>query len=136
MTRDIDKLREQYQALEAPPYLAGRIEARLAERRPAPMAWWPAAATVAACLALLVAVPLWRQPAPEQQSALPRSPSLSALSRVAAARPTVPAPNLNRLRSVSAPAMPSKPALRSLPRSPNNQDRESHRKEELSHDYV
>jgi len=136
MTDEINELRRQYQAIEAPPHLARRIEASLASRRPAPRSWWPAVATAAACLALLVAVPLLRQPPAEQQAAMPRTPSLSVLSRVAAARPPVSAPNLNRLRSVSPPAPPPRPALRPSSTPPSNDDMESHRMEEISHDYV
>jgi len=136
MTDDIDELRRQYQAIEAPPHLARRIDARLVSRKPSPRSWWPAVATAAACLALLVAVPLLRQPPAEQQAAMPQTPSLTVLSRVAAAKPTVGTPNLNRLRSVSPPAPPPRPVLRPLPTPPSNNDMESHLMQEISHDYA
>jgi hypothetical protein len=136
MTDDIDQLRRQYQAIEAPAHLARRIDARLSSSKPPPRAWWPAVATAAACLALLVAVPLLRQPPAEQQAAMPRTPSLTVLSRVAMAKPAVAAPTLNRLRSVSPPAPPPRPVWRQTPRPPSNDDMESHRMQEISHDYA
>jgi len=136
MTDDINELRRQYQAIEAPPSLARQVQTKLASQSSALRSWWPVVATAAACLALLVAVPLLRQPPAEQQVAMPRTPSLTVLSRVAAARPAVSAPNLNRLRSVSPPALPPRPVLRPTPTPPSNDDMESHRMQEISHDYA
>lgn len=111
MPDDINELRRDYRAIEAPAHLARRIDSKLATQGPVRNAVWPVVATAAARLALLVTVPLWRQPPDEPQAAMPRTPSLSVLSRVAAAKPTVVAPNLNRLRSVSPPAPPPRPTL-------------------------
>lgn len=136
MTDDINELRRQYQAIKAPPNLARQVQTKLVSQSSASRGWWPVAATAAACLALLVAVPLWLQHPAEQQAAIPRTPSLSVLSRVAAARPAVVTPNLNRLRSVSPPAPPPRPMLRPSFTPPSKDDMESHLMEEPSHDYV
>ena len=115
MTNDIDKLKQDYRSVEAPPHLATRIRAEVGSRPYRNRAWLPAAATMV--LAIGIALPfLWMQTTPQptdqgSRTTQPTSPSLSALSSLTPDRPKVTAPNLSQLRSVPTPSMPQRPQL-------------------------
>ncbi len=115
MTNDIDKLKRDYRAVEAPPHLATRIRAEVGDRTYRHRAWLPAAVTMV--LAVGLALPfLWQgtTPQPPEQStrtSQPTSPSLSALTSLTPDKPKVTTPNLSQLRSVPTPSMPPRPRL-------------------------
>ncbi len=115
MTNDIDKLKRDYRAVEAPPHLATRIRAEVGDRTYRNRAWLPAAVTMV--LAVGLALPfLWQgtTPQPPEEStrtSQPTSPSLSALTSLTPDKPKVTAPNLSQLRSVPTPRMPPRPRL-------------------------
>ncbi len=118
MNDDFDKLKRDYQAVEAPPHLATRVRAEVADRPDRIRAWIPAAVTMS--LAIMLAIPFLAQqtgtqpPAQSQtqtQSAPPTKPSLSALASYTPERLSVPTPNLTQLRSVTVPRMPPRPQL-------------------------
>ena len=136
MTHDVDELRRDYRAIEAPAHLAGRIVARARDRR-APAHWWPAAVAVTACLMVLVAVPLLREDTPgTQQASVPRTASTTPLARVAAASPPLATPSLNQVRSLPVRSLPPKPRVSPEAEPVKSPDLESHRMEEPAHDYV
>ncbi len=115
MTEDLDKLKQDYQATEAPPHLATRIRAEVANRPDRNRAWIPAAVTMV--FAMGIAIPLlWQQtttnpPAESSRTAQPTTPSLSALASYTPERPKVSTPSLSQLRSVPVPRLPPRPQL-------------------------
>ncbi len=116
MTDDLDKLKQDYRAVEAPPHLATRIKARVSERSDRNRAWVPAAVTMV--LAIGIAIPmLWQQttlntPADDAtRTTQPSTPSLSALASLTPDRPKVATPSLSQLRSVPVPRLPPRPQI-------------------------
>ena len=115
MTDDLKKLKQDYQAVEAPPHLATRIRAEVGERTYRNRAWLPAAVTMV--FAIGIALPfLWQQttpqpPAETSRTSQPTTPSLSALASLTPDRPKVTTPNLSQLRSVPVPSLPPRPQL-------------------------
>ena len=135
MNDKFDDLTRDYRAIEAPPQLAARVRAAIASRPRRAFHWLPVAAAVATAIALLVFAPPMMELPPEP-GLMAKTPSLTALSRVAAQRRSVPTPNLSHVRSLRPPALPPKPRLRSSDDKPTIRDMESQRMEEMHHDYV
>lgn len=108
MREDGQQLKRDYRAIEAPPGFAARVQARLPRSSPQHDAWLPAAAAAAL---VVVAVLLLRPAEPPQTvvAGLGPAPSLTALSRVMADKPSLRSPSLTRLRSYTAPPLPPKP---------------------------
>ena len=106
----LDDLKRDYRAIEAPPHLATRIRAEVADRPLRRHRWMPATATV-----MVVVTAVWLLPVLWQQQGVdaPR-PSKPSLSAIAALKPDKPsaAPSLTQIRTVPKPRMPSKPQLR------------------------
>ncbi len=119
MADQLQQLQRDYRSIEAPPWLAARIQARLPRRASRRFAWLPAAAVVALAL---VALLLFRPAEPPQRLAgLGPAPSLAALSRVMADKPALRSPSLTQLRSYRTPALPQKPRSRAArPRGPDD----------------
>ena len=120
MNDDFDTLKRDYRAVDAPPHLATRIRAEVADRPDRNRAWVPAAVTMS--LGIMLAIPFLSQQTGTQppaqsptqtqtQSATPTKPSLSALASYTPERPSVPTPNLTQLRSVPVPTLPPRPQL-------------------------
>ena len=136
MTEDLDKLKQDYNAVEAPPHLATRIRAETREQTYHNRAWLPAAVTMV--FAFGIALPfLWQQTTPNpptdtSQTSQPTTPSLSALTSLTPDRPKVSAPNLSQLRSVSVPRLPPRPQL-STPRPQSSLDTEHENPQEKDH---
>jgi hypothetical protein len=106
MSNDLDKLREDYRRLKAPPQLAARVRAEVTERRDG-ISWLPRLATVVLVIAVPLALMLDHQPG--RQATQTRIPSLSQLVPQA---PAVSMSSLGSLRGVPLPPLPSKPDLR------------------------
>lgn len=107
---EIAGLKREYQSVSAPPFLATRIKAETSSARSRRSVLWPAFGFLAVVLALFVALPFMnREPAVTVAQAVPKMPSLSAITRAMPDKPAVPAPSLARIRSVKVPAMPAKP---------------------------
>ena len=109
-------LRRDYQAIEAPAGLRGRILSRLPQQHRWPRAWIPVA--VAASLVAAVALVVWSPPkedAPLVVARLSHTPSVSLLSEVMAERPPLTAPSTTGLRSVPLPALPARPRIPPAP---------------------
>ncbi len=136
MTDDLKKLKQDYQAVEAPPHLATRIRAEVGERTYRNRAWLPAAVTMV--FAIGIALPfLWQQttpqpPAETSRTSQPSTPSLSALASLTPDRPKVTTPNLSQLRSVPVPSLPPRPQL-TTPRPQSSLDTEHENLQEKDH---
>ena len=106
MTEQLEQLKRDYRDIDAPPYLATRIRASVADRRrPRAHRWMPAAAA-----SVLVAAVVWLSPlVDDPATTAPTKPSLSALATLKPDKPAVSAPSLSKLRTVSMPRMPAKP---------------------------
>ncbi len=110
MSDDIEELAKDYRGIEAPPALATRIRAAVADRPVRNHGWMPAAATAVVAAALVGILPaLWQTSAVDDEK--PVRPSLSALASLKVERPAVSTPRLSQIRTPSAPAMPKKPRL-------------------------
>ena len=108
---DAEQLRRDYQNIEAPPHLATRIRAEVADEHVRRRNWMPATATVVAAIAVVSLGPMLMQEQQSDTATPPRAPSFSMLSRVRVTKPDVPAPSLSRIRSVRTPAPPPKPKI-------------------------
>ena len=112
MNDDIEKLAEDYRRIEAPPALATRIRAEVANRPVRNHGWLPAAATAVVAAAVVGILPaLWQTSAVSDKPTV--RPSLSTLASLKVERPAVSTPRLSQIRTPSAPAMPRKPQLSS-----------------------
>ena len=106
----LDGLKRDYRTIEAPPHIATRIRAEVADRPMRRHRWMPATAT-----AMVAITAVWFLPALWQQQGIDaQRPSKPSLSAIAALKPDKPAaaPSLTQLRTVPKPRMPSKPQLR------------------------
>ena len=133
MNDDIDNLRRDYRGIDAPPHLATRIRAEVADRPVRSHSWMPAGATL-----MVVAAAVWLVPylAQVQSTApeTPTKPSLTAIATLKPDKPDVRAPNLSQLRSVKRPSMPAKPRMK--PVKPQSQfNLENELLEEKDHAY-
>ena len=108
MNDDILKLKRDYQDIEAPAYVATRIKAEVTNRKMHRRSRRPAMATVAIVVAALTVTPVLLNHQ-TTESVEPSPTSLSVLSSVAANKPAMQIPSLSKVKSVSMPAMPSKP---------------------------
>jgi hypothetical protein len=115
---DLETLRRDYRAIAAPPYLATRVHASVADTRQHSRAWLPAVA-----VSLLVLGLIWVMPSSEPPSSTVASTSApTSLSTLASLQPRKPgaAPSLARVHSVSVPRMPAKPAAEPVDQSTQN----------------
>jgi hypothetical protein len=108
MSDDLQNLKRDYQAISAPPHLATRIAASVADSGTRTGFWMPAAATCTAILALLWVLPLTDHIA-NHVADKPSKPSMTALAALKPSKPSVSTPSMSQLRSVSVPPMPAKP---------------------------
>ena len=104
---ELDELGRRYRELEAPAYLATRIRAEVADR-PARRSWMPATAVLATVVAVLATLPLLLDTGKN-----PITPtSMTVLSLAAASTPSISAPSLSEVGSLSLPPPPSLHELR------------------------
>lgn len=108
MDDELDELKRNYQAITAPPQLATRIRASVAEPRVRSGFWMPAAVSCTAIIALVWMLPFVTQVSTDTADK-PMKPSVSALAALKPTKPAVPSPSMSQLRSVSVPRMPAKP---------------------------
>lgn len=135
MSDDLEKMKRDYQAISAPPHLATRISASVADSRTRTGFWMPAAVACTAILALVWVLPFTTQVSTDN-TALPSKPSLSALAALKPNKPSVSAPSLSQLRSVSVPKMPAKPTLATPPKSQTTYEIENESLEEKDNAYI
>ena len=136
MSKELEEIKRDYRKVSAPPHLATRIRAELADRPPSRSNWVPLVTT-----ALAVASIAWMLPFAMQQqvpqTTKPTKPSLSALAALKPDKPTRAAPSLSRLKSVSIPAAPSRPQPRTtVPRSGIDTELQNETMEETNHVYI
>ena len=136
MSDDLEALKRGYREISAPPHLATRIRAQVADRPAARSHWVPIVTT-----ALAVAAIAWVLPFALQQQvsqvAKPTKPSLSALAALKPNKPKHAAPSLSQLKSVSIPAAPPRPKPRTtVPRSGIGTELENELLEESNNVYI
>ncbi len=108
MNDELDDLKRDYRAIAAPPHLATRIQASVADSRARSGFWMPAAVTCTAIVALVWMLPFTTQVTSDAVDG-PTKPSMSALAALKPAKPSGPIPNMSQLRSLTVPSMPAKP---------------------------
>ncbi len=108
MNDELDDLKRDYRAIAAPPHLAARIHASVADSRTRSGFWMPAAVTCTAIVALVWMLPFTTQVSSDAV-ATPATPSMSALAALKPTKPAGPSPSMSQLRSLSVPSMPAKP---------------------------
>ena len=133
MSKELEEIKRDYRKISAPPHLATRVRAELADRPPSRSNWAPLVTT-----ALAVASIAWMLPFAMQQqvpqTTKPTKPSLSALAALKPDKPTRAAPSLSRLRSVSIPSAPSRPTPKiTVPRSWIDTELKNDTMEETNH---
>ena len=116
MSDDIEKLKNDYQAIAAPLHLATRISASVADSRTRSGFWMPAAVTCTAILALVWMLPFVGQVSTDEVET-PTRPSMSSLAALKPSKPAGPSPSMSQLRSVSVRSMPAKPKTTTPPKS-------------------
>ena len=108
MNDELDDLKRDYRAIAAPPHIATRIHASVADTRVRSRLWVPAAVTCTAILALLWVLPFTTEVSTNVTST-PVRPSMSALAALKPSKPATSSPSMTQLRSLSVPRMPAKP---------------------------
>ena len=135
MNEDLQDLKRDYQSISAPPYLATRVAASVADSRVRSRFWMPAAVTCTAILALFWVLPLTNQVANDVADK-PVRPSLAALAALKPSKPSVATPSMSQLRSVSVPQMPAKPKLVKPAKTQTNHQIENDSLEEKTNVYI
>ena len=135
MNDDLEELKRDYRAIAAPPHLATRIHASVADLRARSRFWMPAAVTCTAIVALVWVLPFTTQDSTDVV-ATPTKPSMSALAALKPTKPAVPSPSMSQLRSVSVPSMPAKPKAATLPKSQTNYQIENETLKEKNDAYI
>lgn len=135
MSDDLESLQREYRAISAPPHLATRISASVADARTRSSFWVPAAVTCTAILALVWALPLTMQVSTDP-AARPTKPSMSALAALKPTKPAGAQPSTSQLRSVSVPSMPAKPKSASPSKSQTNYQIENETLKEENDAYI
>lgn len=107
MNDDLNGLKQAYRDIKAPPHVATRIRANVADRSRRPRYWIPSAISAAAAIAIVMF--LQNVPKPEPVDARPVKPSLSMLASLKPEKPANVDTSFTRLRSVQLPPMPAKP---------------------------
>ena len=120
MTDDLNELKQASRGIEAPPHVATRIRAAVADRSHRPRYWIPSAISAAAAVAIVMF--LQNIPEPESIDEKTLKPSLSALASLKPEKPANVDTSLTRLRSVQLPPMPAKPK----PAKPQSRFRNDH----------
>lgn len=103
MSDDLQQLKDDYRAIEAPAQLAARVLAQVNDRRQGP-SWLPGLALAAIALAALGPL-LLLQTGTDGDA----SPSIPSLSQLTPNKPPGSMPSLGSLKSVSLPPLPAKP---------------------------
>ena len=135
MNDKLDDLKRDYRAIAAPPHLATRIHASVADSRTRSGFWMPAAVTCTAIVALVWMLPFTTQVTSDAVEK-PATPSMSALAALKPTKPAVPSPSLSQLRSLSVPSMPAKPKLATPSQPQTNFDYETKSLKEKNDAYI
>ena len=97
MSKDIDKLKQDYRAIRAPEHVATRLRAEVAAGDPPRRTWLPALAPIAIAVAAVTVAPLLMQQKPDDETVAPRPTSLSSLTHVSSLKPEMMTPSLSKL---------------------------------------
>ncbi len=110
MNDKIDELKQSYRDINAPPHVATRIRAEVADRPLRRHSWIPLGATAMAIIAVIVLAPIVGD-SPTNTTTAPTKPSLSAIASLMPGRPANSSVNLSQLRTAKKPKLPLKPRL-------------------------
>jgi hypothetical protein len=135
MSDELEKLKRDYQSINAPPHLAMRIAGSVADSRTRSGFWMPAAVACTAVLAMLWMIPITNQVA-NDVSEKPSRPSLTALAALKPSKPSVSTPSLSQLRTVTVPSMPAKPKPTKTPKPQSNNRIENESLKEKDNVYI
>jgi hypothetical protein len=135
MNDDLQNLKRDYQSIEAPPYLATRIAASVADSRTRSGFWMPTAVACTAVLAILWVLPITNQVATDVAEK-PSKPSMTALAALKPSKPAVSTPSLSQLRTVTMPRMPAKPKAPKPAKSQTNNRTENESLKEKINVYI
>ena len=135
MSDDLQKLKQDYQAIGAPPHLATRIRASVADSGTRSGFWMPAAVGCTAVLALFWVLPFTTQVSSDAVEK-PTRPSMSAIAALKPTKPSTTSVSLSQIRSVSVPSMPTKPKAATPPKSQTNYQIENETLKEKDNAYI
>lgn len=136
MSEDLKKLKSGYQSISAPPHLAARVAASVADSRTRSGFWMPAAVTCTAILALVYLPVNIFNPGDVVVAEKPGKPSMTALAALKPSKPAVSTPSLSQLRTVAVPRMPAKPKATKPVKSQTNNRIENESLKEKSNVYI
>ncbi len=108
MSNELEKLARDYRDVKAPPYLATRIRAEVANRPVRNHGWLPVATTAVLAAAIIGLGPMFWNSA-GGPDAHPATPSLTTLASIKVEKPSAVSPSLSKVRTFKAPRMPAKP---------------------------
>ncbi len=108
MSKEIEKLADEYREMKAPPWLATRIKAETSNRPVRNHGWLPVATTAVLAAAVIGLGPMLFQSTAGPESG-PTRPSLTSLASIKVQKPANVSPSLSQVRSMKAPKMPAKP---------------------------
>ena len=111
MTDNIGELRNRYRDIEAPPHVATRIRAEVADKPLRTRSWTPAGATIMAVVLVAWLVPYLGEN-PTTPSTRPTKPSLTALVALKPDAPAHTSVSLSQLKTMKKPKLPQKPRLK------------------------
>lgn len=131
MTDQFDELKQAYRDIKAPPHLATRIRAEVADQRVRSHSWMPAGATVMAVVLVAWLAPFVSQQT-ETSSSVARKPSLSAIAALKPNAPPRTSVSLSQLKTVKKPKLPARPRLKAT-KPQSNLESESDLLEEKNH---
>ena len=109
MSNGLERLKRDYRAIDAPPFLATRVRATVARRPARARRWMPAAATAFVAIAAIGLLPIMLQ-RPVDAPLSVKAPSFTSLATLAPNETMFSTPSLTHVRTVSMPSMPTKPA--------------------------
>ncbi len=108
MSKELERLARDYREAKAPPHIATRIRAKVANRPVRNHGWLPVATTAVLAAAIIGLGPLiWNTAG--GPDARPTTPSLTTLASINVEKPSTVSPSLSKVRTFKAPRMPAKP---------------------------
>lgn len=111
--QDLERLKQRYKAIEAPPYLVTRLRAAAAETLRPRRRFHPAYAGVALAIVLLAGAPFINQQGPTS-TVQPKLPSLSTLAQAMPEKPATSIPSLAQIKIRTPLRTPAKPNRKSV----------------------
>ena len=121
-------LRQNYRALEAPPFMANRIRAAIDEQARRRTRRRPMFAAIAVVICLLAVLPFMQR----QEATLPQSMASLPMGLTSVRLPSLP--SLAKLRSIRTPALPPRPVTPARDRAGKQTDVQTRNPKEKTHE--